>query len=395
MNEYDYNKMINDFEFSTRHQAQLMRIRKKWQNVGKKYDETIQRIKEANEENYKKRNAALIKKLKRKEQLLLTALETTNKEKMAEKRKNIELMMEREKLARESVERYILEEEKNRKKFEEHINEKSNIYIYFFFFIIVQSFIERNQKMKEEKHEQVLKKLMETEMRHTVNLDKLNEENLRIQEEKRENALRKYCAVVNKYIKNNLYLNQYWQKKEREKILRKKKREFQNKLQEKEERLHEIDRENEKKRKQLIKKLNEAEKKKIQFDRKKIEQFVKDLEKRKEFYNLTQENKAENAKITQERNENILETETFFLTRASNKDNLSDLKRVNASEKIILTQMTFEKNILPFKKRMNEIKSNNVMKKSSEEQFAIYKEVKRQEAERKKKELEDKLLDKQ
>ncbi len=122
---------------------------------------------------------------------------------------------------------------------------------------------------------------------------------------------------------------------------------------------------------------------------------MKDLEKRKEFYNLTQENKAENAKITQERNENILETETFFLTRASNKDNLSDLKRVNASEKIILTQMTFEKNILPFKKRMNEIKSNNVMKKSSEEQFAIYKEVKRQEAERKKKELEDKLLDKQ
>ena len=74
------------------------------------------------------------------------------------------------------------------------------IFIFFSLFIIVQSFIERNKKMKEEKHEQVLKKLMETEMRHTVNLDKLNEENLRIQEEKRENALRKYCAVVNKYI---------------------------------------------------------------------------------------------------------------------------------------------------------------------------------------------------
>ena len=84
---------------------------------------------------------------------------------------------------------------------------KKVIYIFIFFFNIVQSFIERNKKMKEEKHEQVLKKLMETEMRHTVNLDKLNEENLRIQEEKRENALRKYCAVVNKYIKNNLYLN--------------------------------------------------------------------------------------------------------------------------------------------------------------------------------------------
>ena len=35
------------------------------------------------------------------------------------------------------------------------------------------------------------------------------------------------------------------------------------------------------------------------------------------------------------------------------------------------------------------------MKKNSEQQFAIYKEVKRQEAEKKKKELEDKLLSKQ
>ena len=99
--------------------------------------------------------------------------------------------------------------------------------------------------------------------------------------------------------------------------------------------------------------------------------------------------------MLQERNEAILEAENMFLSRGANKDNLSDIKRVNASEKIILTQMTFEKNILPFKKRMNEIKSNNVMKKNSEQQFAIYKEVKRQEAEKKKKELEDKLLSKQ
>ena len=66
MNEYDYNKMMSDFEFSTRHQAQLQKIKKKWQNIGKKYDETIQRMKEMREENYKKQNAALIKKLKKK-----------------------------------------------------------------------------------------------------------------------------------------------------------------------------------------------------------------------------------------------------------------------------------------------------------------------------------------
>ena len=96
-----------------------------------------------------------------------------------------------------------------------------------------------------------------------------------------------------------------------------------------------------------------------------------------------------------ERNESILEAENLFLTRESNKDNLTDLKRINAGEKIVLAQMTLEKNLMAFRRKMNEIKSNNVMKKSAQEQFAIYKEVKRQEAERKKKELEDKLLAKQ
>ena len=125
MNDYDYNKMMSDFEFSTRHQAQLQKIKKKWQNVGKKYDETIQRMKEMREENYKKKNAALIKKLKKKDQVLLTALETTNKEKMSDRRKNVIALMEREKSAREKVERFLIEDEKNRKRFAEQINEKS------------------------------------------------------------------------------------------------------------------------------------------------------------------------------------------------------------------------------------------------------------------------------
>jgi len=237
MNDYDYNKMMSDFEFSTRHQAQLQKIKKKWQNVGKKYDETIQRMKEMREENYKKKNAALIKKLKKKDQVLLTALETTNKEKMSDRRKNIIAMMQREKSARENVERYLIEDEKNRKRFEEQINEK------------IQLFIERNQKIKDEKHNSVLKKLVDTEMRHTFNLGKLYEENEKIEQENREKALRKYTAV-------------YWHRKEKEKLQRKKKKELGNKLQEKEERLQELERQNEKKRKQLLKKLKDFEKKK-------------------------------------------------------------------------------------------------------------------------------------
>ena len=136
MNDYDYNKMMSDFEFSTRHQAQLQKIKKKWQNAGKKYDEAIQRMKEMREENYKKKNAALIKKLKKKDQVLLTALETTNKEKMSDRRKNILALMQREKSARENVERYLIEDEKNRKRFEEQINEKSKIKKFFILFFI-------------------------------------------------------------------------------------------------------------------------------------------------------------------------------------------------------------------------------------------------------------------
>ena len=136
-------------------------------------------------------------------------------------------------------------------------------------------------------------------------------------------------------------------------------------------------------------------KKKEEFDKEKLEHREKEKEKRREYYELCQENKIENAKMLQERNEAILEAENMFLSRGANKDNVTDLKRINAGEKIVLAQMTLEKNLQAFKKKMNEIKSNNVMKKNPEQQLAIYKEVKRQEAEKKKKELEDKLLLKQ
>ena len=36
MNDYDYNKMMSDFEFSTRHQAQLQKIKKKMAKCWKK-----------------------------------------------------------------------------------------------------------------------------------------------------------------------------------------------------------------------------------------------------------------------------------------------------------------------------------------------------------------------
>ena len=50
-----------------------------------------------------------------------------------------------------------------------------------------------------------------------------------------------------------------------------------------------------------------------------------------------------------------------------------------------------EKSLADFYKRMNELKDQSIYKKSEDERFKMYKNIKREEAERKKKELEEKL----
>jgi len=132
LNDYDYNKMMKDFESSAKHQDYLKKIKRKWANVGKKYNETIQRMKELKEETYQKKSKALKDKLKKKEQLLITLQNESNKEKMIEKQKNLELMMKREKTARENVEKFLKEQEEERLKFEDEINQKSKILFNFY-----------------------------------------------------------------------------------------------------------------------------------------------------------------------------------------------------------------------------------------------------------------------
>ena len=118
---------MEDFEANARHQEYLKKIRRKWANEGKKYNETIQRMKELREETYQKKSRALQQKLKKKEELLITQQKESNKEKMIEKQKNLAILMEREKTARENVEKFLKEQELERLKFETEINQKSKI----------------------------------------------------------------------------------------------------------------------------------------------------------------------------------------------------------------------------------------------------------------------------
>lgn len=114
--------MIKDFETIARHEDYLKKFRKKRAAQSKKYMETIQHMKEFKEETYQRKNKDLQKKLQKKEQILITSLQNKQKDKMKEKERAIAQLMEKEKTAKENVEKFLGEQEKLRLIFEEEIN---------------------------------------------------------------------------------------------------------------------------------------------------------------------------------------------------------------------------------------------------------------------------------
>ena len=82
-------------------------------------------MKEYQEEAYQKRNKELVDRLKMKEKILLTSLKNKQKNKMKERQKAIDTLMEREKLARENVEKYMMKQEKERLKLQKESNGRS------------------------------------------------------------------------------------------------------------------------------------------------------------------------------------------------------------------------------------------------------------------------------
>ena len=117
--------MMSDFETTTRHEEHLKKIKKKWVDQGRKFRRTIERMKLEREEHYQEKNKELERKLKQKNQTMLTALNPSNQAKMAEKKKNIELLCQKEKQAKENVEKKLSEQEQKRLLAAELTHEKS------------------------------------------------------------------------------------------------------------------------------------------------------------------------------------------------------------------------------------------------------------------------------
>ena len=86
---------------------------------------TIKRMEEEREEQYQKKNEELLKKLNEKNLTMITALDASRQAKMAEKRKNIEMLIQKEENAKRIVENNLKEQEEERLRAAEMTNEKS------------------------------------------------------------------------------------------------------------------------------------------------------------------------------------------------------------------------------------------------------------------------------
>ena len=119
---------------------------------------------------------------------------------------------------------------------------------------------------------------------------------------------------------------------------------------------------------------------------------------------IKQEVKKKNVKIrlteleeeNEEKRRDILDYQTDLMNRSLKmNDPIINKKRFNTGEKTITNQMAIQNNMMRFMKKLNTLKSQSISKLSVEKRVKIYKELKRQEAERKRREKEDELFNKE
>lgn len=219
---------------------------------------------------------------------------------------------------------------------------------------------------------------MQTEIRHENNMQKVNENNEKLAKESEERIFQKYVGF-------------YWQKKSIEKNLNQKNAQRKNKLEEKAEKIEELERANEERRKKLIKKLQNMENKKLESEKEKNEKILREKKIREEKMekckgNLDLIQTEENA-----RRQDILDYQNEVMARCVMRDNNLMSTTKSKSDKSVVDQMIIERNMGAFNKKVSELKEQSILAKTEEERVKMYKEVKKEE-ERKKKELEEEQM---
>ena len=87
--------------------------------------------------------------------------------------------------------------------------------------------------------------------------------------------------------------------------------------------------------------------------------------------------KIELLKEENERRLDILDYQYELLNRSKKRENMNEMKRINAGERTVINQMNLVKNLSDFYKIMNYLKAQSVYKKTQEQRYKIYKYLKR------------------
>ena len=87
INEYDYQKMLKDFELEARHNKILRGIKNKWRSISIMHNEKVEEMKVKTEKMYKKKDREFKQKLSRKEEIIKRQLEMKQRLLLKEKSK--------------------------------------------------------------------------------------------------------------------------------------------------------------------------------------------------------------------------------------------------------------------------------------------------------------------
>lgn len=205
------------------------------------------------------------------------------------------------------------------------------------------------------------------------------EQNAKTIEIAREREFRNYCIF-------------FWNRKNKEKSLKQKKKASSDKLEEKKRILQELEENNEKRKNILMKKMMTMDAKRELYEKIKREKIM-DMRKAREQRNRSCEARRKNLRQAEsEKREEILNVQTMLLSRSLSRDSKGENKKNKGGEHTINIQMIIEKNLLAFNKQMNVLKSNSILKLSQEEKMKIFRDFKRKEAEKKRKEEEEAAL---
>jgi nucleoporin GLE1 len=125
-NEYDNNKMMDDFDLEARRRKIFTTIKNKWKAVSNAYNEKIEEMKLKNEKLYMERDQKFKQKLKMKESSIKKQIELRNKLLQEKKKEQEEISKKKSDDIQKNLEEYYKKQEEKRLKLEQDTFNKCN-----------------------------------------------------------------------------------------------------------------------------------------------------------------------------------------------------------------------------------------------------------------------------